>query len=488
MSAVTTSPPHPSTAGHVPAASTFSPEGRREGRGAGGDVDAQALAIVDALRDVPRGGVPDAVILPDGKDLAAIVERARGLLDDDDVAAARFLADYAYTHADMAARAAKRLRVSTGLVAKAMKLQGDALLIEARARIRIADEWDAAQARGDISRGGRPAGTEAQDCDQGEAEKPVSAGNGFTARDTGLSRKEISEARKLRDAEKRAPGIAERAIAARLREGLAPTKANLRAAIGTATATKEERGLNLYETPIEATRALLALEAFGRKVWEPACGRGAIALHLDAAGHDVFLSDVADYGTASIDGEVQEIGDFLETRLAKDGLRGAWTGAIPVDVPDRGPDIVTNPPYGETMNAFIAHALREFMPGKMAMLLNLNAICGTDDADRNFWLDEWPPARIWVFSRRLPMMHRDGWDGPTASSRMNTAWFVWERAFNDEARPYGAGPLIRRVDWKDFQDRAPLGVSDAPTDAASLPSPLRGEGGPKGRMRGAVKP
>jgi len=431
-----------------------------------GAVDAQALAIVDALKDLPRGGaaVGPPVILPDGKDLAAIVERARGLLDDDDVAAARFLADYAYTHADMAARVAKRLRVSTGLVAKAMKLQGDALLIEARARIRIADEWDAAQARGEISRGGRPAGTEAQDGDQGEAEKPVSAGNGFTARDTGLSRKEISEARKLRDAEKRAPGLAERAIAARLAQGLAPTKANLRAAIGTSTATKEERGLNLYETPTEATRVLLALEAFGRKVWEPACGRGAIAALLEAAGHDVLMSDVADYGTANRHGEVQEIGSFLEARLAHDGIRGAWRGAFPVDAPEQGPccspDIVTNPPYGETMNVFIAHALREFCPGKMAMLLNLNAICGTDDADRNFWLDEWPPARIWVFSRRLPMMHRDGWDGPTASSRMNTAWFVWERVVEggELARPYGDGPSIRRVDWKDFQDRAPLGV------------------------------
>lgn len=421
-------------------------------------IDIQALAIVAELKDLPRGGVPDAVILPDGKDLAAIVERARGLLDDDDVAAARFLADYAYTHADMAARAAKRLRASAGLVTKAHRLQGEALLIEAQARIRIATEWDAAESRGEISRGGRPP----KDGDQfaGDAEKPVSGGHGFTARDTGLTRKEISEARKLRDAEKRTPGIAERAIAARLAEGLAPTKANLRAAIGTATATKEDRGLNLYETPVEATRVLLALEAFGRKMWEPACGRGAISLHLEAAGHDVFLSDIADYGTANTHGEVQEIGDFLGTRLAKDGLRGPWTGAIPVDVPDHGPDIVTNPPYGETMNGFIAHALREFRPGKMAMLLNLNAICGTDDADRNFWLDEWPPARIWVFSRRLPMMHRDGWDGSIASSRMNTAWFVWERVWEDSdlTRPYGDGPLIRRVDWKDFQDRAPLGV------------------------------
>ena len=122
-------------------------------------LDVQAMAMVAELRDMPRGGSGDVappIILPDGKDLAALVERARGLLNDDDVASARFLADCAYTHADMAAKAAKRLRASASLVAKAHRLQGDALLIEAQARIRIADEWDAATARGEISRGGRP--------------------------------------------------------------------------------------------------------------------------------------------------------------------------------------------------------------------------------------------------------------------------------------------------------------------------------------------
>ncbi|WP_420406930.1 SAM-dependent methyltransferase [Hoeflea sp.] len=399
--------------------------------------DDQARAIVAELKDVPRGGVAAVpAIVPAASDLAAIIERARALLDDGDVAAARLLADRAYGDAKLAARAAERLTASRGLVGKALQLQADALLIEARARIRIADEWDAAQASGEISRGGRPKIADG---------KPVPAGNGFTAADTGLTRKEISEARKLRDAERRTPGIAERAIAARLAEGLAPTKANLRAAVGTSSATKEERGDNLYETPIEAMRTLLALEAFGPLVLEPSCGKGAISRPLEAAGHDVILTDLVDYGTSDRHGVCQHVGDFREAKRAE------LTDATVID-------LVGNPPYGEAMNAFIAHALREFRPGKMAMLLNLNAICGTEDADRNFWLDEWPPSCIWVFSRRLPMMHRDGWDGPIASSRMNTAWFVWERVWGDSERPYGDGAKIRRVDWKDFEDRAALGV------------------------------
>ena len=404
-------------------------------------VESQALALAESIKDLPRGGASAPVAIAPCEDLAGLVMRARALLDDGDVAAARLLADAAYGQAATAAGAAGKIRASAALVAKAHRLQGDALLIEAQARMRIADEWDNAEANGQISRGGRPAKH------QGDGEKPVSNGNGFTAADTGLSRKQISEARQLRNAERKSPGIAERAIAARLQQGLAPTKANLRVAVGTATATKEDRGLNLYQTPAEAMRVLLALEAFGPVVLEPACGRGAISLPVEAAGHEVLLSDIEDYGTADQHGTCQSVADFLTTK------RQNFVG------PDEVVDIITNPPYGSDMNAFIAHALREFRPGKMALLLNLNAYAGFDDADRNFYFDEWPPARIYVFSRRLPMMHRDGWDGPVASSRMNTAWFVWERVFGaDDANRYGDGPKISRVDWKDFEDRAPLGV------------------------------
>ena len=82
-------------------------------------------------------------------------------------------------------------------------------------------------------------------------------------------------------------------------------------------------------------------------------------------------------------------------------------------------------------------------------------------------MEEWPPARVHVLSRRLPMMHRDGWDGPKASSQMNTAWFVWELA--ESARgtegaaqvlsadketdtPYRGPTVLTRLDWKDHAE------------------------------------
>lgn len=376
--------------------------------------------------------VPAAVA--DASDLAAVVERARALLDEGDVLAARLLAAAGYDQAKAAAAYAQRFGAAERLVRKARRLQGDALLIEARSKMRIAREWNAAQEAGEASTGGRP--------------KTVPEENGFTAEEAGLSRKEIHEARKLAEAEERAPGIVERAIAARLAAGLEPSKASLRAAIGTRTATNEERGDNLYETGGEAVWTLLALESFGPLVWEPACGRAAISRRLEDAGYEVLLSDLRDRGATTRHGECQEVGDFLETRRAKDGIRGPWRGALAGE-----PDIVTNPPYGSVLNAFVAHALREHRPRKMALLLNLNFLCGFDDADRNFAMDECRPARIHVFTRRLPMMHRDGWDGPQASSSMNMAWFVWEA--DDEGR-YAGPTTVNRVDWKDFEGVASL--------------------------------
>jgi hypothetical protein len=390
-------------------------------------------------------------VIADASGLAETVERARSLLDEGDVIAARLLASGAYDQAKAAAGYAERFGAAEKLVAKARRLQGDALLIEARAKVRIADDYDAAQAAGHVRKPGQ----------RGKAVKDDDRISTPTADEIGLSKQEVHEARKLRDAERRAPGIVERAIAARLAAGLDPSRANLRAAVGTDSATNAERGNNLYQTPPEAMRALLSFARFSQKVWEPACGRGAISRMLEDAGYEVELSDLVDYGTADRFGEVQRVENFLDS-----APRG--------DDPER-PDIVTNPPYGTDLNRFVAHALRAHRPHRMALLLNLNFLCGFDDPDRCFAMDEWPPRTVYIFTRRLPMMHRDGWDGPEASSRMNTAWFVWE--LDEATGTYDAAghcdTTMLRVDWKVFENAAPCGPlrdGDAiPAAAAASP-------------------
>jgi hypothetical protein len=362
-----------------------------------------------------------AIAALDASGLADAVQRARVLLDEGDVMAARLLAAGAYDQAKAAAGYAERFRAGERLVEKARRLQADALLIEARAKVELADQWDSAQAAGQAASKGRP--------------KNIPDEKIFTQAEAGLTAKEIHDARRLRDAERRQPGFVQRVIAARLTAGLEPSRANLRAAIGTDSATAEERGNNLYETPIEAMRTLLAQERFRRKVKEPAVGRGAVLRPLEDAGYEVEIADLVDYGTATRCGVRQDVGDFLESSAGE------------------GRDIVTNPPYGEVLNAFVEHALRVHRPRKMALLLNLIFLAGSDDEDRNYCMDEHPPRRVYVFTRRLPMMHRDNWDGKKASSRMILAWFVWEQ---DAAGRYAGPREWFRVDWKDFRDAPAL--------------------------------
>jgi hypothetical protein len=160
-----------------------------------------------------------------------------------------------------------------------------------------------------------------------------------------------------------------------------------------------ERGSDLYSTPSVATEALLGVEQLPNRLWEPAAGRGNIVRILRAHGHMVFASDFIDYGSPA-----QSVGcDFL---LKKQLLHDC--GAI-----------VTNPPF-KLAEQFIAHAL-ELAPAMIVMLLRLAFL---ESERRRDILENCGLARVHVFHKRLPMMHRDNWAGSKASSAMSFAWFI----------------------------------------------------------------
>ncbi len=69
--------------------------------------------------------------------------------------------------------------------------------IEALAKRRLADEYDAAQERGEVAK-------------HGGVRSKVAGSDLATAKDAGLTKQEIAEARTIRDAEKRGPGIVRR--------------------------------------------------------------------------------------------------------------------------------------------------------------------------------------------------------------------------------------------------------------------------------------
>jgi hypothetical protein len=134
-----------------------------------------------------------------------------------EVLEARDLASFAYDAAKRAARLAKAKNAHDELIAAAHRAQADALTIEALAKRRLADEYDAAQERGELQALGRPKNLPDQ-----KNYSPASAA------DIGLSHKEVHEARAIRDAEAAEPGIVRRTLEEKLARGEEPTRAALR--------------------------------------------------------------------------------------------------------------------------------------------------------------------------------------------------------------------------------------------------------------------
>lgn len=156
--------------------------------------------------------------------LPTLVDRAAqalmGARNSAEVLEARDLAGFAYDTAKRTARLAKAKAAHDDLIGAAHRAQAHALEIEAQAKHRLADEYDAAQERGEV----------ATRSDQNllPDEKKVSVA------DLGLSHKDIYEARQIRDAERADPGIIRRTLDQQLAARQEPTKAEMRRVISDA--------------------------------------------------------------------------------------------------------------------------------------------------------------------------------------------------------------------------------------------------------------
>lgn len=162
---------------------------------------------------------------------------------------------------------------------------------------------------------------------------------------------------------------------------------------------------DFYETPESATRALLRAGVLPQRVWEPACGAGAISRVLIAAGHNVISTTLADrgYGAAGV--------DFL---------RCPWLLA---------PAIVTNPPFS-LADEFVEHAL-SLRPDTAAFFLRLKHLEGRARFDATYRRGAlW---RVYVFIERVKFFAGDvdsadqpGWNTEAF------AWFVWRDGFDGD--------------------------------------------------------
>jgi hypothetical protein len=178
--------------------------------------------------------------------------------------------------------------------------------------------------------------------------------------------------------------------------------------------TFQNRGHDFYETPPQAVRALLKAEPLPERIWEPACGSGAIVKVLRDAGHIVMATDLQNAGCH-------------DSRFGIDFL-------MELQAPIGCECVVTNPPF-KLAGQFIRHAL-DLVP-KVVMLLRFNYLEGITRSDI---IDE-SLTRVHLFRNRLPMMHRRDWAGPRATSMVAFAWFVWLRG-------HTGAITLNRVTWE----------------------------------------
>jgi hypothetical protein len=197
------------------------------------------------------------------------------------------------------------------------------------------------------------------------------------------------------------------------------TQANRQITQGAKAHAVADRGDDLYETPACATWALIKAEELPLDIWEPCAGRGAIARELREAGHFVIAEDLVAYPGADED--------------VKPGQNLFFASRAPCQT------IVTNPPY-KLADKIIRHGLK--LDCTVIVLQRLMAIEGRNRSD----LIDRHLVRVWAGIERLPMMHREGWNGSKIkASGSPHAWFVFSPIVNRTGQPIE----LRRISWRD---------------------------------------
>lgn len=179
---------------------------------------------------------------------------------------------------------------------------------------------------------------------------------------------------------------------------------------------------DFYASPPEAAWGLIGAEGarLPFHLWEPACGDGALVKPLRATGRRVTATDLVERGCPDAESGI----DFLMETRPPAGLEG----------------VVTNPPF-KLATEFAGRAT-DFCP-YVALLLRLAFL---ETEKRREFFSRAGLSRVLVFSDRLPMMHREGYEGPkTSNSGQAFAWFVF-----DSRVPVGE-PVLRFISAHDIR-------------------------------------
>jgi hypothetical protein len=166
--------------------------------------------------------------------------------------------------------------------------------------------------------------------------------------------------------------------------------------------------LDRYPTPRIAVENLLDTESDTlntmARVWDPAAGEGNIVAVLRENGIPTIASDIE--RQAGFD--LHFVGDFLKQDHAPNGCRC----------------IVAQPPNK------LAAQFAEHLAPDVYLLLRLNFL---ESVSRTELLEHSGLRRVLVFRRRLPRMHKFGYEGPKANSSLAFSWLCWRAGYQGRA-------------------------------------------------------
>jgi hypothetical protein len=238
--------------------------------------------------------------------------------------------------------------------------------------------------------------------------KARKGGAGFKQLETWLD-----ENRRLVPAQKQCRPVSARALARLGRTAHAGAAMTLVTG-GNARALLRDRGDDLYETPECAVEALLRVENLphhsGSPRVAPAQSCGCCAVMATASVPATLMTTVWS--------RANPVSNFLMEQQAPPGVEM----------------ILTNPPF-KLAAKFVQHGLR--LCPHVIILARLGFLTSQSRSDI---LEGGHLVCVYVFRNRLPMMHRANWTGSKASSSIDFAWLVWDRAHK--------GPtILQRISW-----------------------------------------
>lgn len=184
--------------------------------------------------------------------------------------------------------------------------------------------------------------------------------------------------------------------------------------------SKDRDPNDYYPTHPVAVQDLFQYEKFEGRTLEPACGEGYMSEELKRQGLEVVSADLIERCYA----DQRHTGDFLDRANHPEN----WWDEPGFD------NVITNPPFDKKiLIPFIKMAI-DMARKKVAMFVRLNFLEGKDRKKYLFDDPKYKPARIYVFSYRVPFERGKIAEIPegkdpreSGGGTMAFCWCVWDK-------------------------------------------------------------